>query len=375
MTRPSLDDVRAALAQIRDPVTGLDVVSSGLLRGLTLREGRVGFVIEAPPARAGGLEPLRAAAEAAARAVPGVVHVTAVLTAHAEAPAPPPAPRGRARLAPQLVADAAPKARRPSEAIALPGVATVLAVASGKGGVGKSTVAANLACAFARAGKRTGLLDADVYGPSIPILMGLQGALAQARGDGSFAPPEAYGVKVMSMGFLVDPCQPMIWRGPMLSGALVQMLSKTAWAPLDMLVIDLPPGTGDTQLTLCQRAPLSGAVIVCTPQELALADARRGAEMFRRMGVGVLGFVENMSAFIDPATGVRLAPFGEGGGRRAAEALGVPFLGALPLDPALAAASDAGAPPAAAAPESPMGATFAALAGALLAQLAAGAAV
>ncbi len=248
----------------------------------------------------------------------------------------------------------------------------MLAVASGKGGVGKSTVAANLACALAVQGRRVGLIDADIYGPSAPILMGLTDADPKAGADGKLVPPEAFGVKVMSMGFLVEADAPMIWRGPIVMSALSQLLADVAWAPLDVLVADLPPGTGDAQLTLVQRAPLSAALIVSTPQELALADVRRGAAMFARTHVPLLGVVENMSAFTDPQSGARFAPFGEGGAKDAAAALNAPFLGAIPLDPTLASLSDAGTPPAATAPESTLGRAFAGLAQAVWAGLAAG---
>jgi ATP-binding protein involved in chromosome partitioning len=254
----------------------------------------------------------------------------------------------------------------------LPGVGALVAVASGKGGVGKSTIAANLACALARQGKRVGLMDADVYGPSAPILFGLEGEKPRLDDDKRVIPLEAFGVKVMSVGFIAASEQAMIWRGPIVTSTISELLGRVTWAPLDVLVIDLPPGTGDVQITLSQRAPLSGAVIVSTPQKLALADVRRGVEMFRKVHVPILGVVENMSAATDPETGAVFAPFGMDGARLAAEALGAPFLGAFPLDPSLAFASDHGEPPAAVAPESEMGARFAALAAAVLGALAAG---
>jgi len=226
----------------------------------------------------------------------------------------------------------------------LPGIANVIAVASGKGGVGKSTVAVNLALALARQGARVGLLDADIYGPSQPRMMGLSGQRPTTRDGRSFEPPANYGVKVMSIGFLVDEEQPMVWRGPMVTQALVQLLGETRWGDLDYLVVDMPPGTGDIQLTLAQRVPLSGAVIVTTPQDIALLDARKGLVMFRKVEVPVLGIVENMSVHVCPACGHESHVFGAGGGRAMADRYGVPLLGELPLDLRIRELADAGQP-------------------------------
>ncbi len=390
MAKLTKEAVRAALTGVIDPASGRDVVSAGLARGLTVRGAHVGFIIESEDGRTPqDLEPLRAAAEHAVRALAGVDAVTAVLTAHNDAAPSSPAPRPRhalrstpaaaspppkgVRLAPAAAQQGAVPQGGAARGLTLPGVTRMVAVASGKGGVGKYTVAANLACALARQGLRVGLLDADVYGPSAPILMGLREAEPQTGRDKKLIAPEAYGVKVMSMGFLVAPDAPMIWRGPIIMSALTQLLNDVAWGtegePLDVLVADLPPGTGDAQLTLIQRAPLNGAVIVSTPQELALADVRRGVAMFERTHVPILGVVENMSAHVDPETGKRFAPFGAGGAKRAAEALGAPFLGALPLDGDLARLSDAGTPPAATAPDSALGRAFADLAQAVHAGL------
>ncbi|MGF1461583.1 MAG: P-loop NTPase [Maricaulaceae bacterium] len=347
---------RAALQAIPDPEGG-DIVSSGRVSGLVSRKRMVAFALSAPPDQAAQFETLRAQAEAAVQAIRGVKSVRAVLTAHGAAPAesasePAPAPgavrlRKGARLSAQAQAQAAPKPAPGATQLSLPGVKAVIAVASGKGGVGKSTVAANLACAFAQLGRKTGLLDADVYGPSLPRLLNLGEADPERTDAGQLIPPEAFGLKTMSMGFLVDEDAPMVWRGPVVSGAITQMLKDVAWGELDVLLLDLPPGTGDAQLTLAQRAPLTGAVIVSTPQEVALADVRRGVEMFRKTHVPILGVVENMSGFIHPSTGERIDIFGAGGARRTTDAFAAPFLGEIPLDPDLRARSDAGSPPAA----------------------------
>jgi ATP-binding protein involved in chromosome partitioning len=380
--------VRAALAALPDPSGGGDIVARGRVKGVSCTDGRVGFVIELKPGEnAQDFAGLRAEAEAAVRKLPGVTRVAAVLTAHAEAPGSRRPPQAAAahnhhghahdhahghapgRPAPARPAPAAPAGNTRLE---LPGVAAVVAVASGKGGVGKSTMAANLACAIARRGKRVGLLDADVYGPSAPILFGLEDAHPKLDPERRVVPPEAYGVKVMSVGFIASADQAMVWRGPMVTGAINELLSRVNWAPLDVLVIDMPPGTGDVQITLSQRAPISGAVIVSTPQKLALADVKRGIEMFAKVHVPILGVVENMSATTNPETGAVYAPFGMDGAKIAAEALGAPFLGAFPLDPGLAYASDQGQPPAAVDPDSDAGVRFLALADAVLAALAAG---
>jgi ATP-binding protein involved in chromosome partitioning len=376
------DAVRAALSALPDPAGGGNIVATGRVKGVSCTEGRAGFVIELRPGEGvDAFAGLKAEAEAAVRRLPGVTRVAVVLTAHAEAP-------GRRTAAPAgggLAHDHQGRhhghshAPRPAAAtpaanvrLELPGVGAVVAVASGKGGVGKSTMAANLACAIARRGKKAGLLDADVYGPSAPILFGLEDAKPTLDKDRRIVPPEAYGVKVMSVGFIASADQAMVWRGPIVTSTINELLGRVNWAPLDVLVIDLPPGTGDVQITLSQRAPLAGAVIVSTPQKLALADVRRGVEMFSKVHVPILGVVENMSATIHPETGSVYAPFGMDGAKIAAEALGAPFLGAFPLDPSLAFASDHGEPPAAVAPESDMGRRFLALADAVLAALAAG---
>jgi len=340
--------VRVALARVRDPETGRDVVSAGLIGGVAVRDGMVQVEISVPRERARAMEPLRAAAEAAVRAVPGVLSASVVLTAHrAAAPSPPPA---------------APQAHggRPQAAMLLQEVGAVIAVASGKGGVGKSTTAVNLAVALALKGLRVGLLDADVYGPSLPQMLGTQ-EKPQAV-EGRIVPISRWGLKAMSIGFLVDQETPMVWRGPMVMGALEQMMSQVEWGALDVMVVDMPPGTGDTQLTMSQRVALRGAVIVSTPQDVALLDARRGIRMFEKVNVPVLGLVENMSYFCCPNCNHRSEIFGHGGARAEAARLGVEFLGELPLTLAVREFSDAGKPVVLAAPDSHEAAAYRAIA-------------
>lgn len=293
------------------------------------------------------MEPLRQAIMHAGSMLKGIQATQVIFTAEREAP---PAPR---------LKGAAPK-QAPAAKIDVP-VKHIIAVASGKGGVGKSTVAANLAASMAKAGVRVGLLDADIYGPSVPLLFGLQGAKPQQQGE-HIAPLEAHGVKVMSIGFMVDAEAPMIWRGPMIQSALVQLLRDVDWSGCDVLLLDLPPGTGDTQLTLAQKVKLSGAVIVSTPQDIALADARKGIAMFAQVGVPILGLVENMSYFCCPNCNTNSPIFGHGGARAEAETRHIPFLGEIPLDPALRDWSDRGTPAAIAAPEHAISQNYAAIA-------------
>ena len=348
-----------ALDLVRDPKSGRGLVEAGLVQALVTGKGRAGFIMEVAAADAELYASTRNAAEVALLALPGVEKAQVVLTASSHSGAPagtdePPLPPGAvrvrrgARLSPDAQAQMQPAAQLHAGGGMKPAnVAHVIAVASGKGGVGKSTVAVNLACAMAMLGRRVGLLDADVYGPSIPRMTGTD-ADPQMGPDKKLMPVEAWGLKIMSMGYLVDEGAPMIWRGPMASSALNQMLNDVAWAgesePLDVLLIDMPPGTGDIQLTLAQRVSLSGAVVVSTPQEVALIDVRRGVSMFQKTHVPILGVIENMAYFPDPATGAPIPIFGQGGAKATAEALGAPFLGEIPIEVALRESCDAGRP-------------------------------
>ncbi len=329
---PTRDTVLAALSRLTLPDGG-DLVSRDLVRALTVEDGSVRFVIEAPdPELAKRMEPLRQAAEAAVRALPGVATVSAVLTAHG--PAAKPAP-------PSLKIGGHPTPQAGPAKIA--GVDRILAVASGKGGVGKSTVSSNLAVALARQGRRVGLLDADIYGPSQPRMMGLSKRPASPDGK-TIIPLKAHGVTFMSIGLMLKEDEAVVWRGPMLMGALQQMLGQVAWGELDVLIVDLPPGTGDVQLTLCQRSHVTGALIVSTPQDVALLDARRAIDMFGKLKTPILGLIENMSTYICPGCGHEAHIFGHGGVAAEAKKLGVPFLGEIPLSLDIRLAGDTGTP-------------------------------
>jgi len=333
-----------ALGSIADPDKGADIVSLGMVSGLVIRDGNVAFAIEVESERGPRLEPLRKAAEKAVEALPGVLSVTAVLTAQAP-------PRGRA-AAPPASAASVRTARG-----AVPGVGAIVAVASGKGGVGKSTVAANLALGLRANGLRVGVLDADIYGPSMPRMLGISGR-PRSRNGKTLIPMENYGLKCMSMGFLVPEDTPMIWRGPMVMSALQQMLREVEWGELDIMIADMPPGTGDAQLTMAQQVPLAGAVIVSTPQDIALLDARKGLNMFTKVDVPVLGIVENMSYFLCPHCGGRSEIFSHGGARQEAERLGTEFLGEVPLDLKIRETSDGGTPITIADPDNPHAVVF-----------------
>lgn len=369
----SKEKVLDALRAVRGPELEGNIVDLGLVSDVFISDAKVYFSITVPAERARELDPLRAAAERVVKDIPGVKGAMVALTADRKAGAP--APRGPAPLAPAQSAPvqpaqasagsgrtagpaphAHPAPRGPVKA-GIPGVGAIIAVASGKGGVGKSTTSANLALALHANGLRVGILDADIYGPSMPRLLKISGRPEQIGGK-MIRPMENYGLKVMSMGFLVDEEVAMIWRGPMIQSALLQMLREVAWGELDVLVVDMPPGTGDAQLTMAQQVPLAGAVIVSTPQDLALIDARKGLAMFRKVEVPVLGIVENMSYFIAPDTGARYDIFGHGGARNEAERIGVPFLGEVPLTIAIRETSDAGTPLVALEPDGPVAAVY-----------------
>ncbi|MDP3340883.1 Mrp/NBP35 family ATP-binding protein [Frigidibacter sp.] len=350
------DTVLAALARIRLP-SGRDLVAEDMVRALQIegdsRGDSVRFVLEAPsPEAARGMESVRAAAEAAVRAIPGVAQVSVVLTAHGPAAkAPPPSLKIGGHPTPQAPGQTGPQR--------VAGIDRILAIASGKGGVGKSTVSSNLAVALARAGRRVGLLDADIYGPSQPRMMGVSGRPESPDGK-TMIPLHAHGVTVMSIGLLLKEGEAVVWRGPMLMGALQQLLGQVAWGELDVLIVDLPPGTGDVQLTLCQRTHLTGAVVVSTPQDVALLDARRAIDMFAKLKTPVLGLIENMSSYICPNCGHEAHIFGHGGVRAEAAKLGLPFLGEIPLSLDVRLAGDAGTPIAAG--EGPIAEAYATLA-------------
>lgn len=356
---PDRAAVITALDAVLDPRTGQGLVAAGLVQGLVVAEDRAGFALEVSAADAALYAPVRDAAEAALKALPGMARVAVVLTAEAVAAAP-----RRASLSPQAVDQTRPKAPIPTDRPAY--VRRVLAVASGKGGVGKSTVAVSLAAAFAAlkregGGLSVGLLDADVYGPSLPTMLGMSGK-PEYR-DAMMEPHRIHGLRAMSVGLLTKADDAMIWRGPMASQALTQMLTQTRWgtedAPLDILVVDLPPGTGDVQLTLVQKTPLDGAVIVSTPQEVALADARRAYRLFEKVGVPTLGLIENMTGDV----------FGRGGGEAEAARLGIPYLGDLPLDARLREGGDAGVPVVISDPDGDIARRFAGFAAALVEKL------
>jgi ATP-binding protein involved in chromosome partitioning len=344
------ETVLTALCRVIDQVTGKNIVETNMVEGLVLRDGHVGFAIEVPAARGHEAEPLRKAAEKVVAELPGVLSATVVLTAHHEqAVRKPQAPIQHGQV--QHGHAQQGHGHAPQAATGIPGVAAIIAVASGKGGVGKSTVAVNLALALSKLGLKTGLLDADIYGPSVPRLLDIK-EKPRSRDGQKLDPIEKFGLKTMSIGFLVKEDEPMIWRGPMVMSALTQMLSDVTWAPLDVLVVDMPPGTGDAQLTIAQRVPLKGAVIVSTPQDIALIDARKGIAMFQKTQIPILGIVENMSVFVCPECGHESHIFGHGGARETARTLNVPFLGEIPLVPKIRETSDAGTPIVAEAPGS-----------------------
>jgi ATP-binding protein involved in chromosome partitioning len=345
------EQVLEKLKGVRGPDMDGNIVDMGLVSDVFISDSKVYFSITVPAERARELDPLRAAAERVVKEIPGVKGAMVALTADKKAtasqapvqrPAATPPHAGHSHAGHAHAAAPGQRPAGPAKA-GIPGVGAIIAVASGKGGVGKSTTSVNLALALRANGLRVGILDADIYGPSMPRLLKISGRPQQIEGR-MIRPMENYGLKVMSMGFLVDEEVAMIWRGPMIQSALLQMLREVAWGELDVLVVDMPPGTGDAQLTMAQQVPLAGAVIVSTPQDLALIDARKGLAMFRKVEVPVFGIVENMSYFIAPDTGARYDIFGHGGARKEAERIGVPFLGEVPLTIGIRETSDAGTP-------------------------------
>lgn len=341
MASVSREDVLSVLKRIAAPDGRGNVVSAGLVSDIAIQGGTVMFALTAAPQQLRSMELLRGAVERAVLAIPGVDKAMVALTAERAPSGQPPASQTAARGS------------------GIPGIRHLIAVASGKGGVGKSTTAINLALALKSLGLRVAVLDADVYGPSMPKLFGLSGKPEASDAAGKKMKPMAgYGVELMSVGFLVAEDTPMIWRGPMVMSALTQLLRETEWSPADVMVIDMPPGTGDVQLTLAQQTPLSGAVIVSTPQDLALIDARKGLNMFRKVNVPVIGLIENMSYFVCGKCGERHEIFGHGGAREEASRIGVPFLGEVPLDVEVRRRSDSGEPVVATLPDGPHAAIY-----------------
>ena len=353
MASVTKDQVLAALADVLDPDSGQNVVAGGLISGVVVRDGNVGFALEVDPDQGAAKEPLRKACETAVERLSGVLSVTAVLTA--ERPAGGQAQeRGHGHSHSHGHGHAhggQAQAQAPQADQLLPGVKSVIAIASGKGGVGKSTTAVNIATAMAAQNVRVGLLDCDIYGPSIPRMLNLSGQ-PEMVGERTLRPMANYGIKCMSIGFLVAEDTAMIWRGPMVMQALEQMMRDVEWGELDVLLCDLPPGTGDAQLTMAQRVPLTGAVIVSTPQDIALLDVTRGINMFQQVNVPIFGVVENMSYYVCPECGHRAELFHHGGARETARRLGVDFLGEIPLDISIRTTSDAGRPIVVTQPES-----------------------
>ena len=348
----SREAVQAVLKSVADPVAGGDIMSSGVVRALNVDEaGAVRFVMEIPPSQSAAYTKIKDQAENALKATEGVSAVSIVLTGHTEK-APP---------------DLKMRKVEPQGPQRIPGVNHIIAIASGKGGVGKSTVSSNIACALAQQGRRVGLLDADVYGPSQPRMLGVSGRPASPDGK-TILPLRNHGVTMMSIGLMTNEDQAVVWRGPMLMGALQQMMMQVQWGALDVLIVDLPPGTGDVQMTLSQKAHVDGAIVVSTPQDVALLDARKGIDMFKQLNVPILGMVENMSTHVCSNCGHEEHVFGHGGVAAEAAKLGVPLLAEVPLDLQIRLASDGGAPIVVSQPDSAQAQAFHAIASALVAQ-------
>ncbi len=372
MARITEKQVRDRLAKVKGPDLDGDIISLGMVSNILINEDKVIFSINVPAERAQELEPLRAAAEQTVMKLKGISKVMAVLTGERAAGSAPVRPAPSAEQAssvpPPMQAQMAKSvAGEPIQKPGIPGIKSIIAVASGKGGVGKSTTSVNLALGMQSHGLKVGILDADIYGPSMPRLLGITD---KPTANGRILDPlESYGLKVMSMGFLVEEDTPMIWRGPMVISALTQMLREVAWSELDVLVVDMPPGTGDAQLTIAQQVPLAGAVIVSTPQDIALIDARKGLNMFRKVEVPILGLIENMSTFICPECGEQSDIFGHGGAKKEAENLGVPFLGEIPLHIDIRTNSDGGTPVTVSAPDGPHATIYKEIAAAVIERL------
>ncbi|MGC3937404.1 Mrp/NBP35 family ATP-binding protein [Roseobacter sp. EG26] len=346
------DDVLSVLKTVTDPVTETDIMAAGLVKALTVSDtGDVRFVIEIPPSQAKLYSEVQAVAENAVTAIPGVGNVSVVMTAHSTPSAPP---------------DLKLQRSAPTGPQQIPGIDRIIAIASGKGGVGKSTVASNIACALVAEGRRVGLLDADVYGPSQPRMLGVSGRPASPDGK-TILPMRNFGVTMMSIGLMTNDDQAVVWRGPMLMGALQQMMTQVQWGALDVLIVDLPPGTGDVQMTLAQKAQVDGAIVVSTPQDVALMDARKGIDMFNQLGTPILGMIENMSTHICSNCGHEEHVFGHGGVATEAEKLGVPLLAEIPLHLDIRLAADGGAPIVVSKPDSPQAEAFRHVARALIA--------
>ena len=345
------DGILAALRKITDPKSSSDIVTAGMVKALTVDEGAVRFVMEIDPSASTIMTPVRDDAQAAVEALSGVKSVTVMMTAHSTPKAPP-----------DLKSHGKPQPQGPQK---IPGIDRIIAIASGKGGVGKSTVSANLAVALAAEGRRVGLLDADVFGPSQPRMMGISGRPASPDGK-TILPMRNHGVTMMSIGLMTREDEAVVWRGPMLMGALQQMLNQVQWGALDVLIVDLPPGTGDVQMTLAQKAELNGAIIVSTPQDVALIDARKGIDMFNKLGTPIIGMIENMSTHICSNCGHEEHTFGHGGVAAEAKKMGVPLLAELPLHLDIRLAADGGAPIVASQPDSPQAQAFRTLARGLI---------
>ncbi|WP_272003072.1 Mrp/NBP35 family ATP-binding protein [Roseovarius sp. ZX-A-9] len=346
------EDVLATLKTLTDPVSGASLVDAGLVKALTVDGGAVRFVLEVSGSHAAAYGKVKEEAEAKVKDLPGVESLSVVMTAHSTPAAPP-------DLKPQRRAE-------PDGPQKVPGVDRIIAIASGKGGVGKSTVAANIACALAAEGRRVGLLDADVYGPSQPRMLGVSGRPSSPDGK-TILPMRNFGVTMMSIGLMTNDDQAVVWRGPMLMGALQQMLTQVQWGALDVLIVDLPPGTGDVQMTLAQKAQLDGAIIVSTPQDVALLDARKGIDMFNQLGTKIIGMIENMSTHICSNCGHEEHTFGHGGVTAEAAKLGVPLLAEIPLHLDIRRAADGGAPIVVSNPDSAQAAGFRSVAQQLIA--------